>query len=318
MMRGRRVWSVAVRRPDDAIHVERHEVSDFTRRHPLFAKPLLRGMAGLVDALSIGMRALGIAAREAAGEDEEEGSSGVGVSLALALVLFVGIFIVLPNAGLALLTGVLGSGLLYHVVEGVVRILIFLAYLGAISRLPDIQRVFAYHGAEHATITAWEHGEALEPERIQGYPTLHVRCGTNFLLLVMLTAILLYSVVGVLIPAPDSGLWAIVAYHVGLRIALLPVVAGVAYEGLRLGAGRSGPLVGALMAPGLWLQHITTKPPTLDQIEVAIRAFEAVVPRDDLDDRAAGELSSPVRLGALADGEGPYGLERAGADGASA
>ncbi len=299
MMRGATSWAVAARRPSGEIHLERHPVSDFPQRHPLFRKPMFRGMYALVDAMTIGTRALTISANQQLTEEERaSGKAMGGGSLAFALVLFVGIFIVLPNAGLAFVSRALGSGLLYHLVEGLVRMAIFLAYLSAISLVSDIRRVFAYHGAEHATITAWEHGEVLAPGNIRGYSTLHVRCGTNFLLMVMLIAILTYSVAGYLVPAPEGGWMVTTAYHIVLRIVLLPVVAGLAYEGLRLGAGRDNALVRALMAPGLWLQRITTKPPDDDMIEVAIRSLEAVVPTADLRGRTSDVLESRVDWGA--------------------
>jgi len=256
-------------------------------------------MFGLVDALTIGTRALTISANQQLPESERESSGGAigGASLAFALVLFIGIFIVLPNAGLAFLTRWLGTGWLYHLVEGLVRMGLFLAYLAAISLISDIRRVFAYHGAEHKTIAAWELGEVLDPEHVRPYSTLHVRCCTNFLLLVMLIAIVTYSLAGAIVPAPEGGVFVTASYHVGLRIALLPIVAGLAYEGLRLGAGRDNVVVRPLMKPGLWLQKITTRPPTDDMIEVAIRSFEAVVPTASLDRRTSAALPSPVEWG---------------------
>jgi uncharacterized protein YqhQ len=306
MMRGATAWAVAARRPSGEIYLERHPVSDVPQRHPLFRKPMFRGMFGLVDALVIGTRALTISAnQQLTDEERESGSAMGGGSLALALLLFIGVFIVLPNAGLALVSRSLGDGLLYHLVEGVLRMALFLGYLAAISLVSDIRRVFAYHGAEHMTIAAWEHDEVLEPSNIRKYSTLHVRCGTNFLLLVMLIAIITYSVAGALVPVPEGGVVVRAAYHIGLRILLLPVVAGLAYEGLRLGAGRDNWLVRALMQPGLWLQKLTTRRPDDDMIEVAVRSFEAVVPSGDLATRTSAELSSPVVWG---EGGDPAGI----------
>jgi len=304
MMRGRDTWAVAVRRPDGAIHREAHACSDLPARRPWLTKPMARGIWALVDSLSIGMRALGIAAEHAFEEPGEQDSSGtvsMGVSMILALVLFVGLFIVLPSAGTKFVDGLLlgnrlGDGAAFHLAESGIRILIFLAYLWSLSLVADIRRVFEYHGAEHKTIAAWEHGENLTPEVVDRYSTIHVRCGTNFLILVMLLAVVVYTLAGVVVPAPaDAGLPVSILYHVGLRIVLLPVVAGLAYEGLRLGAARGGnPLVDAFMAPGLWLQKITTRPPDHDQIEVAIRAFEAVVPAEVISGRVSEDLDSPV------------------------
>ena len=297
MMRGARTWAVAVRRPSGEIYLERHPVSDFPERRPLFKKPMFRGMFALVDAMMIGTRALTISANQSVEEEEQLSGKAMGGSLAVALLLFVGVFIVLPNLGLAALQGPLGSGLLYHVVEGVLRMAIFLLYLSAISLVADIRRVFMYHGAEHKTIAAWEHDEILEPSTVQKYSTLHVRCGTNFLLMVMLIAIITYSIAGTVVPAPEGAWYVVGAYHILLRVILLPVVAGLAYEGLRLGAGKDNWFVNGLMKPGLWLQMITTKPPTDDQVEVAIRSFEAVVPTAHLSGRTHGGLPSGLVWG---------------------
>ncbi|MEX0592777.1 MAG: DUF1385 domain-containing protein [Nitriliruptoraceae bacterium] len=304
MMRGVDRWAVAVRRPDDSIWLECHPVSDAPDRRSWLKWPLIRGCYALVDSLTIGFKALNIAAAKAADEDEEElGSVASGISMAIALVLFVGVFIFLPSAGTKgidrLIGDVMGDGVWFHIVESVVRIAIFLGYLWAISLMEDIKRVFQYHGAEHKTIAAWEHNERLEPSTVDRYSTLHVRCGTNFLILVMLLAIVVYTAGGLLVPPPEGIAWySAVLYHVVLRLVLLPVVAGLAYEGLRVGARYDNVLVRAIMKPGLWLQLITTRPPDRDQIEVAIRSFEAVVPAEDLQGRVATGLASPVALAA--------------------
>ncbi|HUG83472.1 MAG TPA: DUF1385 domain-containing protein [Euzebya sp.] len=299
MMRGLRTWAVAVRRPDGTIYLERHQVSDFPQRHPVWTKPMLRGMWGLVDALKIGTRALTISANAAVGEEEQLSKKEMRGSLLIALVAFIGIFIVLPNLGLSAVEERLqgGDSLTFHLVEGVVRLGIFLLYLLAISSLSDIKRVFAYHGGEHKTIMAWEHDEPLRAVAIQPYSTKHPRCGTNFLLIVMLLAIVVYTTAGIIFPAPaGANFLAFLSYQVGLRIVLLPVVAGLAYEILRLGADQSNPVLRRLAVPGLWLQKITTKEPDEEQVEVAIRAFEAVVPTADLIGRTV-DLPSPIEWG---------------------
>jgi uncharacterized protein YqhQ len=305
MMRGLDRWAVAVRRPGGDLWLEAHPIPDAQDRRRWLRWPLLRGCYALVDSLSIGSRALRIAAHRAVDDgdsDDARPGAEVAVSMVVALVLFVGIFILLPSAGTkgvdALFGGGLGDGVAFHTIESVVRIAIFLAYLWAISLLPEIRRVFQHHGAEHQTIAAWEHDEVLDVRTVAGYSTLHVRCGTNFLILVMLLAVVVYSVGGALVPPPaDAGLGVAVGYHVALRIVLLPVVAGLAYEGLRLGAAAGDhPLVRVLMAPGLWLQRITTREPTADQIEVAVRAFEAVVPVEDRDGRFPLDLPSTVTV----------------------
>lgn len=297
MMRGTGSWAVAVRRPSGEIYLERHATSDLPQRVRLWRLPLFRGMFALVDALRVGTRALTISANESVEDDEQLSSGEFGGSLVLALLLFIGVFVVLPNLGLAPLRSGVGDGLVYHLIEGILRVAIFLAYLMAIAMLGDIRRVFAYHGAEHQTIAAWEHGEPLDPDVIASYSTKHVRCGTNFLIMVMLIAIVVYSVAGSLLPPPSDGVAAGIAYHVLLRIALLPLVAGLAYEGLRLGAGRDNAVVHALMKPGLWLQHITTKPSEPQMVEVAIRAFEAVADPARVAGRVPTSLPSPVVWG---------------------
>lgn len=313
MMRGADTWAVAVRQPDESIWVETHEVSDLPRRKPWLQKPMLRGVYTLVDSLAIGTKALGIAADRAyePEEGEEElGSAAMTASLVVALVAFIGIFILLPSLATkgidAITPGVMGDGALFHLIESFVRIAVFIGYLFLISLMADIRRVFEYHGAEHMTIHAWEHDEVLTPENVSKYPPEHVRCGTNFLIMVMLLALVVYTVAGVLVPAPEGGLWIAIAYHVALRVVLLPVVAGLAYEGLRLGA-RSGDniFVRALVAPGIWLQKITTSQPDRDQIEVAIRSFEAVVPPEKLE---GGVPALPSRL------EGPAATVPIGVD----
>ena len=302
-----------MRQPDESIWVETHEVSDLPRRKPWLQKPMLRGVYTLVDSLAIGTKALGIAADRAyePEEGEEElGSAAMTASLVVALVAFIGIFILLPSLATkgidAITPGVMGDGALFHLIESFVRIAVFIGYLFLISLMADIRRVFEYHGAEHMTIHAWEHDEVLTPENVSKYPPEHVRCGTNFLIMVMLLALVVYTVAGVLVPAPEGGLWIAIAYHVALRVVLLPVVAGLAYEGLRLGA-RSGDniFVRALVAPGIWLQKITTSQPDRDQIEVAIRSFEAVVPPEKLE---GGVPALPSRL------EGPAATVPIGVD----
>lgn len=297
MMRGARMWALAVRRPSGEIYLERHPVSDVPQRHPILQRPMLRGVWALVDALSIGARALTISANQSVDDDEQLSKKEMGGSMAVALVLFVAIFIVAPNVGLAWLLRPVDSEIVYHVVEGVVRVAMFLGYIALIARMSDIKRVFAYHGGEHKTIAAWEHGERLAPDRVQPYSTVHVRCGTNFLMMLMVVAIFVYTVVGAIVPPPDGvGVVGYAVYHIGLRVVLLPVVAGVAYESLRLGASDRGPLTRLFMRPGLWLQKITTKPPSDDMVEVAIRAFQSVVPADDLE-RRVDALPSPVVWG---------------------
>jgi uncharacterized protein YqhQ len=271
MMRGRDVWAVAVRRPDGDVHLESHDIDSVARRHPLLAKPFLRGVIALGQALAIGFRALSVSARESVPEEERLTSRQMGLSMAIAAVIFLGLFIVLPAVTFGWVGRNLDSSILVNALEGVFRVALFLGYLLLIGRTKDIRRVFEYHGAEHKTIAAFEHEEPLVPDRVDGYSTLHVRCGTNFLLLVMVITIFVFALFG------SPGVW----WRVLSRIVAIPIIAGIAFELLRLGARfpRSR-VIQALMVPGLWLQKITTKPPDKEQIEVAIASFNEVLRRE--------------------------------------
>lgn len=281
MMRGRDVWAVAIRRPDGALHIESHEIDSIARRHPVLTKPLLRGVIALGQALTIGFRALAISARESAPEEERLTSRQMAVSMAVAVGLFIGIFIVVPAVAFRWVGHRVDSSVLVNAGEGVFRVGLFLGYLALIGRTQEIRRVFAYHGAEHKTIAAYEHDEELTPERVDRYSTLHVRCGTNFLLIVMVITIFVFALFG------NPGIW----WRIGSRILAIPLIAGLAFEMLRLGARYpdSRP-IRALMTPGLWLQRITTRPPERDMIEVAIASFREVLRREAERDR---EVSRP-------------------------
>jgi uncharacterized protein YqhQ len=291
MMRGRSTWAVAVRRPSKEIYVEHHEVRSLAARHPIFRKPLLRGIAAMGETLSIGMRAMMISANQSLEEDEKLTSKQMGATITFALLAFFVIFILFPN----LLSNLFGHSkhktashsLLQNFYEGLIRLGIFLGYLVAISFVKEIRRVFQYHGAEHKTIAAYEANEpVLEPHAVDKYSTLHVRCGTNFLIITMLLTILLFTFFG------RPAIW----LQIVERFGGIFIIAGLSYEGLRLGAAHGdNPVVRALMKPGLWLQKITTRPPEHDQIEVAIRSFEAVLPQEE---RArVAPLPSPVVAG---------------------
>lgn len=271
MMRGRRVWAIAVRRPDGSLHLESHEIRSVAERHPILRRPLLRGVVALGQALAIGFRALAISARESSPEEERLTSRQMAVSMAVAVALFVGIFIVVPALAFRWVGHRVDSSVLVNAAEGVFRVGLFLGYLVLIGRTEEIRRVFAYHGAEHKTIAAYEDGEALTPERVDRYSTLHVRCGTNFLLIVMVITIFVFALFG------NPGIW----WRIGSRIVAIPLIAGLAFELLRLGARYpDSRLIRALMAPGLLLQKITTRPPDRGMIEVAIASFTEVLRRE--------------------------------------
>jgi uncharacterized protein YqhQ len=271
MMRGRDYWAIAVRKPDQAIHLESHEIKTIAKRFPFLRWPGFRGVIALGQALSIGIRALTISANQATPEEEQLSSKQMAFSMTFAFIVFIGVFFVGPAVLFKFTRRGVHSGILANVLEGLFRVVLFLGYLALIGRMKEIRRVFQYHGAEHKTIAAYEHDAPLEPESVDRFSTLHVRCGTNFLLIVMILAILVHALYGT-----PGFLWTILS-----RIVSIPIIAGVAYELLRLGAKFHGSLaMRALMAPGLWLQKITTKPPDHGQIEVAISSFQEVRRRE--------------------------------------
>ncbi len=271
MMRGRDVWAIAVRRPDETIHVESHDIRSVAARHRTLRQPFVRGVIALGQALSIGFRALTISARESSPEEEQLSSRQMAVSMTIAAVVFLGIFIVLPAVAFRWVGDRVGSPVLVNALEGVFRVALFLGYLIVIGRTKEIRRVFQYHGAEHQTIAAFEHDEPLDVEHVGRFSTLHVRCGTNFLLLVMVITIFVFAVFG------NPGLW----WRIGSRVIAIPIIAGIAFELLRLGARFPGSLaMRAVMAPGLWLQKITTQQPDRGQVEVAIASFNEVLRRE--------------------------------------
>lgn len=271
MMRGADHWAVAVRLPGGDIHVESHDIDSVAKRHPLFAKPFLRGMIVLGQSLAIGTRALLIATNRSMDDDEQLTSRQVGLALALAMIFFVAIFVLGPTVLFAWIQDEVGGGVLTNILEGLFRVGLFVAYLWLIGKTKDIHRVFEYHGAEHKTIAAYEHGDPLDPEHVDRYSTVHVRCGTNFLIIVMVITIFVFTLFG------TPGFW----WRIGSRVIAIPVIAGVAYEALRLGARYQSSLVmRGLMAPGLWLQKITTQKPDRGQIQVAIASFDEVLKRE--------------------------------------
>jgi uncharacterized protein YqhQ len=269
MMRGVGHWSVAVRRPAGDVALVDEPITPWAGRRPWLRAPLVRGVIALGESLYIGMKALAISARQAAGEDEEgEGltSAHIAATLAFSLVVAVGLFFVLPVFLTSRLD--LDSGVAFWAVEGVIRVGIFLAYIVGISFIPDLKRVFQYHGAEHMTIHAHEAGEPLTPESASRFSQLHVRCGTAFLLIVMVISILVFAAVGT--PALH---WLILS-----RIVGVPIVAGISYEVIRwAGRHKDERYVQIIMRPGLWLQHLTTRRPDLDQLDVACRALRRVL-----------------------------------------
>jgi uncharacterized protein YqhQ len=277
MMRGPASWSVACRKPDETIAVEKHPLPSVAERHPWLKWPLARGCLVLGESLAIGIKALMISANHALDEEEEVSEKTLGWTLGSAMVLFSAIFIALPVLGTRAIEGLVGnlaedSPLVSNLIEGGIRLSMFVGYLLLIGLMKDVRRVFEYHGAEHKTIYAYENGDPLDPKLIDDkYPTLHVRCGTNFLFIVLFLTILAHFLIDLFFA--ELGLLP----RIAIRIAAIPVLAGISYEAIKLASKNERSLFFRIsMLPGLALQRITTKPPSLDQIEVAIAAMEAV------------------------------------------
>jgi uncharacterized protein YqhQ len=273
MMRGPSNWSVAVRTPKGEIEQVSSSINSVMNRHRAFRLPIIRGVIALGESLAIGFRALAISANYAAREEGEDGEVTTELSrrqLLFAFVIAIGFAIALFKVTPALITNWLPIDTTgwFVIVEGLIRVGIFILYIVLISFLPDLRRVFQYHGAEHKAINAYEAGEDLEPQRVQSFSLIHPRCGTAFLLWVMVIAIFVFAFLG----RPD---W---YWLIASRILLLPVIAGIAYELIRFAGKHSGNrILMTLLAPGLWLQRLTTREPTLDQIEVSIRALREVL-----------------------------------------
>ena len=272
MMRGAGFWAIAVRRPDSTVHIESHEIDSVVLRYPLLGKPFFRGIIVLGQSLAIGMRALMVSANQSLEEEERLTPRQVALSIVLALALFIGIFIIGPTTLFAWFENRTGNaGILTLIGEGVFRVAIFVAYLWLIGKTKDIHRVFEYHGAEHKTIAAFEHGEELQPELIDRYPKEHVRCGTNFLIIVMVITIFVFTLFGT-----PALVWRIVS-----RVIAIPIIAAISYEALRFGAKHpESLLMRSLMKPGIWLQRITTQPPDHSQIEIAVLSFRELLRRE--------------------------------------
>jgi uncharacterized protein YqhQ len=275
MMRGPSNWAVAVRKPNGAIAQVCRPIESLMARHRLLRLPVLRGVMALGESLAIGFRALAISANYAAQDATAEETEEVETELSRGALIFafavaIGFAVMLFKVTPALITNWLpikGTGW-FVLVEGLIRVTIFVLYLSLISLLPDLRRVFQYHGAEHKAINAYEAGEELEPSVVQRHSLIHPRCGTAFLLWVMVIAIFVFAFFG-----RPHWYWLIAE-----RILLLPLIAGLAYELIRFaGKHAKNRLVMTLLAPGLWLQRLTTREPTLEQLEVSVRALREVL-----------------------------------------
>jgi uncharacterized protein YqhQ len=288
LMRGRDAIAVAFRHPDGHIVWESESLDKGPHGWRFAKAPFLRGLIVLYETLVVGTRWLIRSANiQASAEGIELGKGSVALMLGLTLVLGVGVFFLLPLFIATFTTGSVEQDWIQHTVEGLVRVGIFLGYLALISKMPDIRRVFEYHGAEHMTIHALEAGDPLTTDAVRKYPTAHPRCGTEFLVVVIILSIFAFSLVG-----RQQIEWMVLS-----RLLLVPVIAAVGYEILRFGARHRGnPIVKAIMAPGILVQMITTKRPSDDQIEVAIVSMEQALQADGEEIPAGSELPERERL----------------------
>jgi uncharacterized protein YqhQ len=277
MMRGPGNWAVAVRTPGGSIAQVSRPIDSAMAHHWVLRLPILRGVMALGESLAIGFRALAIsanyAAQEAGADGEEVETELSRGALIFAFAIAIGFAVALFKVTPALITDWLPikSTGWFVIVEGLIRVTIFVVYLSVISLLPDLRRVFQYHAAEHKAINAYEAGEELEPEIVQRYSLIHPRCGTAFLLWVMVIAVFVFAFFG-----RPAWYWL-----VATRILLLPLIAGLAYELIRFAGKHQNRVVMTILAPGLWLQRLTTREPSLDMLEVSIRALQEVLAQEE-------------------------------------
>ncbi|ADU27503.1 DUF1385 domain-containing protein [Ethanoligenens harbinense] len=307
MMRGPQSTAMAVRRPGGEIHLETWENSSIRDRWPILGLPILRGVVSFVEMLVFGYKTLMTSAEisgmleetdqeavradaaspseqtdtaAAAKEDESDAPSSKGMtavagfSMVLGLLLAVGLFLVLPAVLVKYTSGVVHYGAFRSLAEGAVRLGLFVGYLALLSRMEDVKRLYGYHGAEHKTIYCYEHGDELTVENARRYTRLHPRCGTSFLLIVIIIGIVVSSFIT----------WDNLAVRVLLKLLLLPLVVGVSYEIIKFAGRHDTGLMRAVLAPGLWLQKLTTREPDDSQLEVAIRSLQAVLTGNRADD----------------------------------
>ncbi len=272
MMRSPFRLAMAVRKPNGDIALEIKEQKPITQKYRFLSWPIIRGIVGLVDSLVVGIQALSHSASLALDEEEEQlTSADIALSILLAVGIAVGLFIALPTFLSSLVDQFISSTFLYNLVEGLIRIGIFLAYLFLIAQMKDIRRVFEYHGAEHKAIFTWENGEELTPENARKFTTLHPRCGTNWLIIVLIISIFVFSLLG------RPGL----VMRIVSRVLLIPLVAGLAYEAIKfLSRYQDNRLAYILTLPGLLLQRITTREPDDSQLEVAFAALKGSLGED--------------------------------------
>ena len=280
MMRGKRHWALACRRPDGTISLHSEALTPLADRFPILRKPVLRGVIGLWESLTLGIKTLSMSANESLGEEERDISKKeMALSLFIGILMAVGLFMALPwvvaSFGFhdpASREGVLKNAV-FVLTEGVIRIAILVIYILVVSRIKQLRRVFEYHGAEHKTIHALEAGVELTPKNVLQYSPVHPRCGTSFLLIVMVLAILVFAWV----PNPGLSDWRLVLLIIASRVVGIPLIVGLSYEVIKFaGRHKDSTVMRIITYPGMLLQKLTTREPDEEQIEVAIRALEGV------------------------------------------
>lgn len=266
MMRGLTRTAIAVRTPR-GIEVKTEENKSLSDKYKILKLPILRGILALIEMLILGIRSLSYSAYMAGEEEEQLTSKDMTLALLAALGMAILLFAVIPTLAARFIFSNIENPFVLNACEGLLRIAIFVIYIASISRMEDIKRVFQYHGAEHKTVHCYEHDEELTVENVRKYSTIHPRCGTSFIMVVMAVSILLFSFLG----------WPGLLQRIIMRILMMPVVAGISYEFIRLAGKSNSPIVTALNTPGLWLQRLTTREPDDAQIQVAIAAISRVL-----------------------------------------
>ena len=289
MMRSPHAWAIACRKPSGEISVHSEPLQKLSEKHKWMGWPVVRGVITLGHAMSLGFRALKFSANAALDELMPEKTDGkkleisgwmATVNIVISLGFFIFMYKFLPLVAateLKRVNPIFGEQIIFNLVDGIIRITLFLLFIWGVSLFKDIRRVYEYHGAEHKTVYAFENGDSLEIPAVQKYSTYHPRCGTSFLMTVMIISILIYTLV------PVTTFWA----RFAVRIALLPVIAGVSYEIIRFAAKHRGSLFALMTAPGLWLQRVTTQPPADNQAECAIIALNQAM---ELEKQNGGQL----------------------------
>lgn len=285
MMRSPFKYAIAVRKPDKEIILKTGKLRSLSNRIKFLKWPIFRGIINLIESLTLGLKALTYSAEQATGEEDKISNVEMFFTILIAFVLFILIFIALPTTIARYLDKYLSSLIVYNLFEGTLRIGIFLFYLYFISKIKDIKRVFEYHGAEHKVIYTYEAGEELNVDNVKKYSTLHPRCGTSFIFIVLVISILVFSLLG------KQTLLLRITY----RVAIIPLIAGLSYEILKLSAKNMDKIfIKWVVMPGLWFQKLTTKEPDAAQIEVAIKALKGVLPEPEQDQNIKSEVKNNV------------------------